>query len=90
MEYVERQCGLGPIVEQTVGEIQILPAKAKKSGRPATVGQLNAHDRRIVHLALKADQGVMTRSVGNGFHRKLVVLPKKRKKSRREKAAKPN
>jgi len=53
--------------------------KAKKNGRPATIGQLNAHDRRIVHLALKNDSDVITKSVGDGFLRKLVVLPKKRR-----------
>ncbi len=50
--------------------------KAKKNGKPATVGQLNAHDRRIIHLALKNDLDVITKSMGNGFLRKLVVLPK--------------
>lgn len=55
--------------------------KAKKNGKPATLGQLNAHDRRIIHLALKDDSGVVTKSMGNGFLRKLVVLPKKRRSS---------
>jgi spoIIIJ-associated protein len=58
--------------------------KAKKNGKPATVGQLNAHDRRIVHLALKDDGGVTTKSVGRGYMRKLVVLPKKRHHERRK------
>lgn len=53
--------------------------KAKKNGKPATVGQLNAHDRRIVHLALKDDQEVMTKSVGHGYLRKLLVMPKRRR-----------
>lgn len=51
--------------------------KAKKNGKPATLGQLNAHDRRIVHLALKSDGDVITKSVGNGLLRKLLVLPKR-------------
>lgn len=55
--------------------------KAKKNGKPATIGQLNAHDRRIVHLALKDDRDVMTKSVGHGYLRKLVVMPKKRRKN---------
>lgn len=53
--------------------------KAKKNGKPATIGQLNAHDRRIVHLALKEDIDVTTKSVGHGYLRKLVVMPKKRR-----------
>ncbi len=57
--------------------------KAKKNGRPATIGQLNAHDRRIIHLALKGDSEVTTKSIGDGFLRKLVVLPKKSRGSQR-------
>ncbi len=54
--------------------------KVKKNGKPATVGQLNAHDRRIIHLALRDDRDVITKSMGNGFIRKLVVLPKNQRK----------
>jgi len=56
--------------------------KAKQNGKPATVGQLNAHDRRIIHMALKDDADVITKSVGKGFLRKLVVLPKKHRGTR--------
>lgn len=51
--------------------------KAKQTGRPASVGQMSAHDRRIVHLALKKDGGVRTQSLGDGFYRKLVIFPQK-------------
>ena len=51
--------------------------KAKQTGKPALVGQMNAHDRRIVHLALKHDGGVRTQSMGEGLYRKLVIFPKK-------------
>ena len=51
--------------------------KAKQTGKPASVGQMNAHDRRIVHLALKNDEGVRTQSMGEGLYRKLVIFPKK-------------
>lgn len=57
-----------------------LAEKAKSTGKPATIGQMNAHDRRIIHLTLKNDQGVRTQSIGDGFYRKLVIFPKKRRK----------
>ncbi len=50
--------------------------KARKKGHPTTVGQMNAHDRRIIHLALKNDNSVRTQSVGEGHYRKLVIYPK--------------
>lgn len=54
-----------------------LADKAKRIGKPVTMGQMNAHDRRIVHLALKDDKGIRTQSKGNGFYRKLVIFPRK-------------
>ncbi|MCG8636725.1 MAG: Jag N-terminal domain-containing protein [Desulfobacterales bacterium] len=52
--------------------------KAKKTGRPATINQMSAQDRRIVHLALKDDNQVRTQSMGDGYYRRLVIFPKKR------------
>lgn len=54
-----------------------LAEKVKRTGRPATIGQMNSHDRRIVHLALKDDSAVRTQSRGEGYLRKLVIYPKK-------------
>lgn len=56
--------------------------KAAKINKPVTIGQMNAYDRRIVHLHLKDNQGVRTQSVGEGYYRKLVIFPKKRKRGR--------
>ncbi len=52
--------------------------KAKKTGRPATINQMSAQDRRIVHLALKDDNRVRTQSMGDGYYRRLVIFPKKK------------
>jgi len=54
-----------------------LAEKVKRTGKPASVGQMNAHDRRIVHLTLKDDNGIRTQSLGEGLYRKLVIFPKK-------------
>lgn len=54
-----------------------LAEKAKRTGKPSTIGQMNAHDRRIVHLELKSDRNVRTQSIGDGYYRKLVIFPKK-------------
>lgn len=63
-----------------------LAQKTKQTGKPMTVGQMNAHDRRIVHLALKDDKQIRTQSMGDGFSRKLVIFPKKNP-SRRQKTS---
>lgn len=56
--------------------------KAQKTNKPVTIGQMNAYDRRIVHLHLKDKQGVRTQSVGEGYYRKLVIFPKRRRGKR--------
>jgi spoIIIJ-associated protein len=60
-----------------------LAEKSKKIGRPISLGQMNAYDRRIVHIALKDFPEVLTRSRGEGRLRKLVIFPKKRSNSKR-------
>jgi len=54
-----------------------LAEKSKNNGKPITVGQMNAYERRIVHMALKDDSEVRTQSMGNGSIRKLMIFPKK-------------
>ena len=60
-----------------------LANKCKHIRRPVTVGRMNAHDRRIVHLALKDNTSVKTRSIGDGYLRKLVIYPKNASTRRR-------
>jgi spoIIIJ-associated protein len=56
-----------------------LSEKVKKTGKPVTAGQFNAHDRRIIHIALKEDREVRTHSVGEGYFRKLKIYPKRKR-----------
>lgn len=67
---------------------QQLSDKVKKSRRPLTTGPMSAQDRRIIHLALKEDHEVRTKSKGEGNLRRVVIYPvKKPKKSEPEKDA---
>lgn len=51
--------------------------KAKKTKKPVTTNLLNPHDRRIVHLTLKEDEDLDTKSRGEGLLKKVVIIPKK-------------
>jgi spoIIIJ-associated protein len=51
--------------------------KAIRTKKPVTIGQMNSHDRRIIHIQLKDEKGVRTQSIGDGFYRKLMIFPKK-------------
>jgi spoIIIJ-associated protein len=50
--------------------------KAKRIKKPVTTNILNPHDRRIVHIALREDDRLDTRSRGEGVLKKVVIVPK--------------
>ncbi len=54
-----------------------LGQKVKKTNKPVTISNLNAHDRRIIHLALQTDKLLVTKSRGEGTLRKIIILPNK-------------
>jgi spoIIIJ-associated protein len=62
--------------------------KVKSSGRSVTMNPMSAHDRRIIHLALKNDPKVRTQSMGSGYYRKLVIFPQRKGKSANNKSKK--
>ncbi|MEN6437712.1 MAG: RNA-binding cell elongation regulator Jag/EloR [Syntrophobacter sp.] len=69
---------------------QQLSDKVKKSHRPLTTGPMSSQDRRIIHLALKGDADVRTKSKGEGNLRRVVIYPvKKFKRSPVKKEAEP-
>lgn len=63
---------------------QELADKVKKSGRPLTTGPMNAQDRRVIHLALKENHDIRTKSKGEGNLRRVVIYPVKRAKRPRK------
>ena len=52
--------------------------KVKKTQKPLSLAHMNAHDRRIIHLALQEDETLITKSRGEGEFRKVIVLPAKK------------
>lgn len=50
--------------------------KAKKLKKPVTTNPLNPQERRLVHLALKEDEQVETKSRGEGLLKRVVIIPK--------------
>lgn len=52
--------------------------KVKKTKKPVSLSNMNAHDRRIIHLALQKDEALTTKSRGEGEYRKIVILPARR------------
>jgi len=50
--------------------------KAKRIKKPVTTDPMNPHDRRLVHLALKDDENLETRSRGEGLMKRVVIIPR--------------
>jgi spoIIIJ-associated protein len=53
--------------------------KAKKTRKTVTIDPISPHDRRIVHLALKGDYQLQTKSNGEGFFKSVFIIPSKKK-----------
>jgi spoIIIJ-associated protein len=64
---------------QRVASLERLAREAadevRRRGRPKTLQSMNPSDRRVVHLALKDAEGVITESNGDGFFKRITVRP---------------
>jgi len=56
---------------------QRMAERVQLSGRPVALEAMPAFERRIVHLALRDHPAVQTQSVGEGEHRKVMIIPRK-------------
>jgi len=49
--------------------------RARRTNRPVSLKPMTPHERRIVHMTLKNQDGVMSTSEGSGSYRHIVVVP---------------
>jgi spoIIIJ-associated protein len=63
--------------ESLEGLARRMAERVRQSGRPLMLEPMGAYERRIVHLALRADPTVYTESTGEGENRKIVIYPAK-------------
>jgi spoIIIJ-associated protein len=69
--------------EEELTEIALLTAeKAKKLGEPQSLSPMNPYERRLVHLALKDDPAVETKSDGDSFLKSVVIYPREPEQKR--------
>ncbi len=69
--------------EFLLGLAEKIKKKVKKTKKPVSLANMNAHDRRIIHLVMQEDESLVTQSRGEGKFRKIVILPAKTGHSRR-------
>jgi spoIIIJ-associated protein len=63
--------------ESLEGLARRMAERVRQTGRPITLEPMAAYERRIVHLALRADSSIYTESTGEGENRKIVIFPSK-------------
>jgi spoIIIJ-associated protein len=56
-------------------EARRLAEAVRGDGQPREMEPLNAYERRVVHVALQGEPGVVTYSVGEGVSRRVTVAP---------------
>ena len=64
--------------ESLVALAMRLGEKVKKTKKPVTVGHMNAHDRRVIHMAMQNEEALTTKSRGEGEYRKILIIPSRR------------
>jgi len=52
-------------------------SRVKKGGREVALNNLQAHERRIIHMALRDEPDVETYSEGEGVRRRLIIAPRR-------------
>ncbi len=65
--------------ESLVALAEKLARKAKRTRKAVTLSNMNARERRIIHLALQGDDSLTTKSRGEGSHRKIIIQPSRKK-----------
>ena len=61
--------------EALVELAQRVAERARRRGKTVTLNPMSPRDRRIIHLALRNDPSLITRSSGKGYFRKLLIIP---------------
>jgi spoIIIJ-associated protein len=54
---------------------QEVAEEVRRKGRPRTLEPMNPADRRIVHITLADDSGVVSESSGDGYFKRVTIRP---------------
>ena len=54
---------------------QRVAEEVRRKGRPRVLEPMNPADRRIIHVTLADDPGVVTESEGDGYFKRVTIRP---------------
>lgn len=61
--------------ESLIALAEKIGEKVRKTKKSVALSYMNAHSRRIIHMALQNNEFVTTKSRGEGEYKKIVVVP---------------
>ena len=68
--------GFRRVREDEIVEIALRTAdKVRAQGEESLLSPMNPYERRLVHLALREVEGIDTKSVGDGFLKRVAIFP---------------
>jgi spoIIIJ-associated protein len=62
-------------IEELRMSAQTAADRVKKTGQPFRFNPMNSRERRVIHLALRAETEVRSESLGSGPQRQVIVYP---------------
>lgn len=63
--------------------VQHIGRRVKDSGKTEILDLMNPYERRLVHIAVNSIPGITTESIGDGFMKKVRVLPTRSRRNNR-------
>lgn len=63
--------------EELVEIAHLVAEKVKRLGEPQSLSPMNPYERRLIHLTLKDDPDLETRSDGEGFLKIITIYPRR-------------
>jgi spoIIIJ-associated protein len=75
---IELDCGAfkGKRIEQLEQTAREVADRVRRDGREQLLPAMTPIERRIVHLALAEDAEVATESRGDGFYKRVAIVPR--------------
>lgn len=67
----------GPRDAELTERIHEIAREVTRSGKPRRMGQMNAYERRLVHLTIRKYDGLASRSEGNGSLKRVRIFKRR-------------
>ena len=65
--------------EELIAKARELAQQAIETGKTHAIPSLNPQERRVVHMAIRDNKMIRTKSIGNGLFKKVLIFPRDQK-----------